>query len=234
MAKPWTKVETELAKVVVDDLRARGFTVYQEVDAGTGTADIVAQLGKVLWVVECKVSLGLGVLGQAHNWIGYSHLVSVAVLPGHGRGRQLAEILARTIGVGILEVYGPHHHDWMFRGSASRVREVLRPRRHRVMFPWLRENLRPEQQDFAPAGNAEGKRFTAFEGTCAALREVLRRGPLTVREAVKALEGRHHYASELSARGSIFKWARAGVIDGVELIPAGKGKPAQLGLAVAE
>jgi len=26
----WTKKETELAKVVVDELRARGWTVYQE------------------------------------------------------------------------------------------------------------------------------------------------------------------------------------------------------------
>jgi len=234
MAKPWTKVEAELAKVVVDDLRARGFTVYQEVDVGSGTADIVAVLGKVLWVIECKVSLGLRVLEQAHSWIGYANLVSVAVLPGQGRGRQLAEILARTIGVGILEVHGPNHRDWMFRGAASRVSEVLRPARQRVVFPWLRKNLRPEQQDFAPAGNADGKRFTAFAATCAALREVLRNGPLTVREAVKALDGRHHYASELSARGSIFKWVRAGVVDGVVLIQAGKGKPAQLGLEAKE
>jgi hypothetical protein len=53
---------------------------------------------------------------------------------------------------------------------------------------------------------------------------------MTIREAVSAMHGRHHYASEVSARGSIYKWAKAGAITGVELIPGGKGRHATVAL----
>jgi hypothetical protein len=248
--KPWTKVETELAKVVVDDLRARGWKVYQEVDVRGSTCDIAATMDGIVWAIECKISLGVGVLAQARGWLDSANLVSVAVLPGRSEGRRLAEDMAKFLGVGVLEVHGPGYYDWMFpswgRGRSrrigpgceeleevkpSRVREVHRPSRRRVVYPWLRKNLRDEQQDYAPAGTADGKRFTAFAATCIALRHVLAGGPLTVAEAIKRLEGRHHYANEASARRSLYQWAKRGLIDGVELISAGKGKPAQLGLA---
>jgi hypothetical protein len=220
----WTKVETELARVVVDDLRARGWTVYQEVSTGTCACDIVAVMGRVLWAIECKVSLGLGVLAQARGWLDSANLVSVAVLPGRRTdGRALAEATAKMLGVGILEVYAPGHYDWMLRGSAI-------PSRRRVAYPFLRKSLHEQQQTFAPAGTATGKRFTPYAGTCAALRHVLLDGPMTIREAVAKLEGRHHYASELSARGSIYKWAELGKIEGVELLAGSKGKPARIGL----
>src|SRR5262245_58424125 len=113
--KPWTKVETELAKVVVDDLRARGWKVYQEVDVRGSACDIAAVMGTVLWAIECKVSLGVGVLAQARGWLDGANLVSVAVLPGrHSDGRRLAEDMAKTLGIGVLEVHGPNTYDWMF------------------------------------------------------------------------------------------------------------------------
>ena len=97
----------------------------------------------------------------------------------------------------------------------------------------IRAALREEQQYFAAAGNADGKRWTPYMSTCEALRAVLARGPMTIREAVLALQGRHHYASEVSARGSIYQWAKAGAIAGVELTPGGKGRHATIAL-VAE
>lgn len=233
----WTKVEEDLAKVVVDDLRERGWTVYQEVTVGSAACDIVAVSGSVIWAIECKIGLGLSVLAQARGWQPLASLVSVAVLPGRASdSRRLAMDTAAMLGVGVLEVYEPGRH-WGFpswgrmAAGGSRVREVARPRRGRVSSSRLRASLRPEQQDFAPAGTADGKRFTVFAGTCVAVRRVLELdGPLTIRDLVRRLDGQHHYASDASARGSLYKWAELGKIDGVELQLQGKGRPAKLGL----
>jgi hypothetical protein len=77
-----TKKETELAKVVVGELRERGWTVYQEVTVGGSVCDIVAVSGRVLWAIEAKLSLGMTVLSQAKAWNGAANLVSVAVPNG--------------------------------------------------------------------------------------------------------------------------------------------------------
>ena len=54
--------EVEIGRVVVEALRARGWTVYQEVQSRLGpVADIVAVQGPVLWVVELKRQFGFDV-----------------------------------------------------------------------------------------------------------------------------------------------------------------------------
>ena len=49
---------------------------------GGSVVDIVATQGPVLWAIETKISLSLVVLGQAHRWRGFAHLVSCGVAPG--------------------------------------------------------------------------------------------------------------------------------------------------------
>ena len=86
--KGWPKSEVELARPVVAWLRLQRWEVYQEVQMGNGgpVADIVARLGNLYWVVECKTKFGLAVMDQAHGWLGYAHLVSVAVPVLHRSG----------------------------------------------------------------------------------------------------------------------------------------------------
>jgi hypothetical protein len=214
----WTKKESELAAVLVDDLQGRGWEVYQEVEVAGSVADLVATQGRVVWAIETKISLSLVVLGQAHRWLGLAHLVSAAVAPArHSVGRGYALASAEAMGVGILEVHSPKlcGSDW---ARKSPVYERVRSSFVRRVSPRLGRDLREEHKTFAAAGNAEGRRYTPFAATCDEIRLVLRRhGPMTVRELVENLHGRHHYASEASARGSVYKWAKAGVIKGVEL-----------------
>ena len=105
---PWTKTEATLAAVLVDDLRSRGWSVYQEVEALGAVADIVATQGPCLWVIEAKVSLGVGVLSQARRWVGQANLVSCAVAPGRtSDARRFAMDAAAAFGIGVLEVHRP-------------------------------------------------------------------------------------------------------------------------------
>lgn len=109
----WTKKETELAAVVVEELRGRGWTVYQEVTVGGSVCDIVATSGRVLWAIEAKLGLGLPVLAQARAWQGAATLVSVAVTSGRRSStRALALEVAGKFGIGVLEVHGPGCYDW--------------------------------------------------------------------------------------------------------------------------
>lgn len=183
----------------------------------------------MIWVVETKLTLGLDVLSQAHGWLGQAHLVSVAVpWRRRTRGNEFAETVAGEFGIGVLRVCGPHlgRHAHLERDRAERVEEWSRPRFRRSVGSWLRSSLRPEQQTYAAAGNAEGKRYTAFNATCDELRRILgNHGPLTIKQAVACLGSRHHYANEASARSSLHRWASRGVIEGVEVEHVGRGKP---------
>lgn len=169
---------------------------------------------------------------QAQRWSWCAHLVSAAVAPARrSLGRDFALAAAEALGVGILEVGSPRAcgSDWARRAP---VQELVRPAFTRRVSPKLRGSLREKHKTFAAAGNADGKRYTSFAATCDEIRGVLRRhGPLTIKALVEKLRGRHHYASEASARGSLYKWARAGVIEGVELELRGRPRPALIRLS---
>lgn len=60
-----TVTEQQVAEIVVAWLESLGADVYQEVECGTGVADIVARIGAELWIVEVKTSLSLALLCQA-------------------------------------------------------------------------------------------------------------------------------------------------------------------------
>ena len=232
MTMAWTKVEAELAAVLVDDLRERGWQIYQEVEWHQNGAccDIVAVQGGILWAIETKISLGASVLSQAKRWIGHANLASCAVASArHSEARRFCQDAAAAFGIGVLEVSREgHDYGWTAGGPAK---ELVRPRFTRRCSPRLRSALREEQKTHAVAGNAGGKRFTAFAATCIAIRRQLELdGPMTVSLLVKRLGDRHHYASEASAKGSIRSWAEAGKIAGVELHRPDR-EPAQLRLA---
>ena len=244
---PWTKTEATLAAVLVDDLRSRGWSVYQEVEALGAVADIVATQGSCLWVIEAKVSLGVGVLSQARRWIGQANLVSCAVAPGRtSDARRFALDAAGAFGIGVLEVHRPEaapagerpasgewHKRWTSYGLVSGPAiEVVRPTFTRRSGGRVRAALREEQKTYAQAGNADGKRYTAFTATCDAIRRELEFAdhPLVVSELVGRLRGNHHYASEASARGAIRKWVEAGKIEGVELEHRGRPHPTRVRL----
>jgi hypothetical protein len=243
----WPATEADLARPLVVQLRDLGWRVYQEVEdyANGPRADIVATQGPIMWVVECKKSLSLDVLGQAHGWLGKAHAVSVAVPASHrhSSGNDFALEAARAFGIGVLHVIDPASTDEVslahFSGSREWIaqrrtegrgsvasREIVRPVFRRRIDSGIRTQLIPERENFAAAGNAVGKRYTAFNATCDRVRARLRdNGPLTLKKLVAVLGKDHHYMSEASAIGSLRKWIEADKVDGVELVLMGKGKP---------
>lgn len=208
------KKESDLAARVVQYLEEEGWEVYQEVEPRRwgSTADIVAVLGHVVWVIECKLSLSMDLLGQAMEWRGYAHKVSVAVpAPKKNRHNSKRDLfihnVCKTWGVGWLEV---QPSDWNHG-----VRERMRPGfNRRLVDNRVRDSLTEKHKTYAKAGTNTRKRWTPFQHTCDQIYSLVRQRPgITLKEIVDAVD--HHYASDSGARSSISIWVRKGVIKGV-------------------
>ena len=199
--------EAELAEVIVRYLIDFGWDVYQEVELH-GIADIVAINDQITWVIETKRTFGLGVLSQANQWARVSNKVSIGIpIARMSHARSFGEHVARNLGIGVFQVSGT---------NIDQVREVVRPTLRRFKVQRLRAALCSEQKTFAKAGNAERRRWTPFKQTCDRLRrEVDRSGSLPLKDLIARVD--HHYASAMSARGSLKKLIEDGVIDGLEL-----------------
>lgn len=216
-SKMGIKSEAQLGRLVVAWFQGQHWEVYQEVQTRDGgpVADIVATHGPRLAVVECKVTLGLRVINQARRWAGSAHLVYVAV-PWLRAGRDFTfacEVAARY-GVGVLGVVPG-------MGDES-VREIARPTlNRRAWAPELRRKLTDGHKTYAEAGNAEGRRWSPFRQTCAAVAAYAAQNPgVKLNELIKNIKT--HYSSPATARVCIAKWAKLGKVPGIRLERAGR------------
>lgn len=198
-------LETELAAHVVAWLESDSWDVYQEVDG----ADIVAVRGPVLWVVECKTSMGFAVLGQAMARRAEAHCVWVAT-PYRKSDRAVVRSFCSYAGVGWIEV---------FRDGRTNVRE--RPEFNRRATSRLRGLLRPEHKTYAKAGSPTGRAWTPYKETCRSLLLVVSSRPgIPLRDAVKSVK--HHYGSDSSAVRTLVKRIESGAVPGVRAERSGK------------
>lgn len=208
------KKEADLAARVVQYLEEEQWEVYQEVEPRRwgSTADIVAVMGRVVWVIECKLSMSMDLLGQAMDWQGYAHRVSVAV-PAPKRHRSdkkdiFLHKVCSTWNIGWLEV---ENNDW-----SHGVRERMRPGfQRRLVDNRIRDSLTEKHKTYSKAGTDTRKRWTPFQHTCDQVAGLVRQRPgITLKEIVDAVD--HHYASDSGARSSLSHWVQKGVVKGVE------------------
>jgi hypothetical protein len=212
--------EVELARCIVAYFQEQRYEVYQEVQPWQygSVADIVATFGARLVIAECKLSLGLAVLQQASDWVGWANMVYVAVPQGarnsnFGFGTKLAVML----GVGVLAVsHSSYEHD------KYSVKEVGKPLFHRhSQQDSFRKILTERHKTFAEAGNPLGKRYTPFQATCETLRKQVRLNPgRTMKETVGAINT--HYSTPRSAVVCLSKLIWENQIDGVRLEKDGR------------
>lgn len=197
----------------MDWFKSDGWTVWQEVPAPCGTADIVVEKAGVLAVVEAKTSMSLALIGQAKRWIGHCHMVYVAVpRRKYDSTADGANWVCNLTGVGLL-----------FVGSAGGVREAVVPNFFRKpKSNSLRKALRPEQQDGSiPAGTNSGKAWTPWRVTVTALaRRVAAEPGITLADALEGVKT--HYSSPSTARRCLSKLALRGLIPGIRASQDGK------------
>lgn len=202
------KNESELAALVVGWLHDLHWEVYQEVQLSRygRIADIVAVQGRLTWIIECKLSLGLSVIEQAVLWTHSSHYTSVAV---PATCNSFGEIVCKRFGVGVLRA-------GVLRVGGGICEAVPPPLNRRALAQNIRNVLVPQQKTWATAGNANGNRWSPFAQTCHDVRLAVTRKPgLTLKELLA--EVRTHYLTTATARACLVKWIRAGKVKGVRL-----------------
>jgi len=211
--------EAEMAKLVLEWLSQGGWDVYPEVSDGGGTsrADLVAVRGPLLWVVECKLSLGLSVVAQADRWQGKAHFVSVATPPAKATdSRRFLETVMAERGIGWIAAYPLEGRQSIW--DRWRVQHAAFNRR--ASTGHLRGLLSIGHKAYS-AGAQRGF-YTPFRATCDALIEVVSKHPdgIAVKAAIDAID--HHYASDKSARQSLIGWVKAGKLKGIKVHREGR------------
>lgn len=215
--------EAAMAKIVVAWLIADEWDVYQEVEPPqcSGTADIVATRGHILWIIECKRTMSMDLLAQAMDWRGWGHRVSVAV-PALKMSWGRRGFLKRVMGdydIGWLSVQDPKARNAAYNAP---VKELIRPGfQRRLKNTRMRDCLTERHKTYAEAGTASGRRWTPFKATCEALVRVVKAKPgIPIADLLKEVD--HHYSSDSSARSQITRLSRDGVIKGIEVRKEGR------------
>lgn len=207
--------ETELAQKVVEWLTSQHWDVYQEVQISTSVADIVAVQGQLIWIIECKSSLSLSLIGQAHEWIRKAHFVSVAIPRGKSyltKSRYVARNIMRHYGIGMIEV----------PNLIADIREHSVPPRlnRKARVKTVKDSLCPEHKHWAPAGSQCGY-YTPFKATCKHIVRIVKKNPgILLKDLID--KSKHHYLSDTTARACISKYARKGIINGIRCEKSGK------------
>ena len=189
--------ETDLARVVVCWLKDYGWEVYQEVKIDACIADIVAIQNNIIWIIECKKSMGLKVIDQAIRWKSYAHYVSIATFP-RIQNVYIIEDIIKWKEIGCLTVL-------------NEVNEWIKPSLNRKAFTdVILKNIREEQKTFVDAGSTGGY-YTPFKDTCNKIyKEVSHNPGITLNELI--LKIKHHYKTPESAKHCILSWAKEGII----------------------
>lgn len=214
------KTEAELAKVIVQYLKDMQWEVYQEVQIASfgSIADIVAVQNNLIWVLECKLSLGLNVIAQAENWINYSNYVSIVVPPRKNcsKSQHIVKNILEHYGIGQYEVSKGYDEE-------KSIVECVAPRLNRkASTDYIKRNLREEQKYWAPAGNADKLRYTPFQHTKSQVIRFVGENPkCTFKELI--LNIKHHYSSDKTAISSLRQWIIKGIIPEL-ILKSSKGK----------
>jgi len=211
----WPQSEVQMAEPLVKWLKMhKHWDVYQEVSFNGYTADIVVvdtlRPYDLYWVIECKRSMNLQLLGQCHNWIRHAHHVCAAV-PEPWKTDWRVDAVVRqwciSSGVGILHVPGPssHHTD---------PYAYIKPRlnRNAVIDDWKKKYLSEEGRDYCKAGSPTGS-LTPFKRTVIRLiDEVNAHGLEGIEMAELVKNVNHHYGSTASAKRCLVDYIVRGII----------------------
>lgn len=213
----WPEKETELAGELIKWLEENNWDVYQEVqfEFYGKIADVVAARGAFIHIFETKKSFSIKLLEQAYGWKKYAHNISCVVPILRTSDMWFKREICKKFRIGLIEIMNPEL-------SSKNVNVLEEPwLNHNVDGFYIREFLTLEHKTFAIAGNADGKYFTPFQGTCIEVLKLVKEYPgIDLKTLILNID--HHYSSDATARACISRFAHDEVIGGVKVEREGK------------
>ena len=198
--------ESDLAEIIIKDLKSDGYEIYSEVlfKQGSKRADIVAVNDKEHMVIETKMSMNLKLIEQAFYWKDKVNRVFIFI-PSKRKMNRFALKLCRDLGVGVY-IYRKGEIVKLMESTICKDPDL--PKLH-------------EQQKESVSGSKGGGYVTPFSLTRQKFVSYINeRGECYLSEAVKNIQ--HHYSSDYSARNALHKMVNTGVISEVEIFRKGK------------
>lgn len=215
------RAETDIGQSVMEWLRADGWSVYPEFRPrmrDVKTADIVAIRDRIVWIIECKTSINLAVIGQSLGWVKYAHYVSVA----GPRASAVARKILKDYGIGLLSV-----EPLYYRSEVLKTMVTLKPRLNRFAKTHIiRESVHPLHEGWdAVPGQVSGGTLTPFRITAQlAIAYVMAHPGCTVKEVVDNIK--HHYRCDSTARSCLVSALRRKIIPELRIDP--KSRPMRI------
>ena len=135
--------ESDMFLPIKQFFEEEGYSVYAEVPCWGKTADIVAVKGKLVVVVETKLTMNIKLLEQVFNWQHKAHYVYAAV-PQKAELTVWTRELLRNAGIGIICLDIDTTSDEFY---CSRVYKYVPARLYRKIGVKLPGELRPMRWD---------------------------------------------------------------------------------------
>ena len=209
--------EKALALPVIQHFNDNGFEVWQEAQLSSHAIhDIVAVKDGLISIIECKLSLTLSVMSQAHFSNGSCNIKYIAVpAPDKTRRRRKMSYLDRgfplevcnRFGIGVLYVHPrpdwadnkTHHHI-----SVEVVPNMVASDANGPLYTRIMKKLLTIPKEFCEAGGKGGGYFTPYKATIKNVRDIIEKFPgIHLSTIISELKGKHHYAHDRSARSSL-------------------------------
>lgn len=206
-AHPKFRNEAELARVVSYYLEANRHTVFHEIAASYGIPCDIASMysesgGKIVTIVECKMSITFGLIEQAIERTRWGNYVYVAI-PWYRRNamrkyQRTLNTLQRAHGFGVMSVWPDQE-----KGLGVRI-----TRQSKFCPDAATEHILDLMESGAPcrgeAGSPSPKQLTHFRVTMHRIAEFVRANPgMDLYTVIDRID--HHYATKNSAYQALRK-----------------------------
>jgi hypothetical protein len=193
------KNESDLAKIIITHYEGLGYETYKEVceKGGKPRADIIATKDGEHIVLECKMSVNLKLLEQAWYWKPKSHKVFICYpfKRKSFRERLFVHQMCQDFGIGIIEVD---------RYNNVNIRLDSVPNNNPDL-PKLFEDQKDQE------AGVSSTFITPFKRTSnSVVKYINENGDSHLNDLVKNVN--HHYKTDTSAKSSLKKMIKMGVI----------------------
>lgn len=185
--------EVELAEKFINYLQDSG-EIYCEVETN-GFIDIVVLNDDVLTSVEVKNVFNLKVIEQAVNNKKYTHYSYVAV--PNGKDIKFRCTICREFGIGVI----------LYNKKTGHIHEYVKPKLNKPKHKLKLLDINKK----AVAGCQHG-RVTLFQNTINNIVDILNKNGGSMLIDMLLKEVTHHYCNDNTAKSSLKKWVRKGVI----------------------
>lgn len=201
------KSEKELASYIITYYENLGYEIYKEVyNIHKGNrADIIAIKNDEYIVIETKMSFGLTIIEQAFKWKENSHKTYICLPSTKRNSRYFGYNICSDYGIGIIEV-----------SKSGNVR-ILKDsfKNHSPILPQIYEQ---QKDQIAGSKPTKDSYITPFKITVNLFKQYLEDKNELVKLTDVIKDINHHYSSDTSAKTSLMKMIKIGVIEDVELI----------------